>query len=203
MVIRYWIFDAEGCISLPPSSHSVRLEFSQKDPAVLLSIKSFLLSEASLQKVSGPKGLNCKYIRAFGTRAVAHILQQLLLHGLLVKRVSARSVLTSLLAGASHSELRKIGCVNKGNQNRYARLDAAGCKRAKQIKLLQRNLQNFHRVCERSETLKSQLVTMQLEHQIASTQSQIQLLRADIASIRRMFLQDSTGTGFGPASDLQ
>lgn len=200
-------FDAEGCITVCARSKSVKLELSQKDPAVLLSIKSFLQSETGSHQVSDPQGVSCKYLRASGSIAVTRILQQLLVHGLLVKRVTASNVLTSMLSGASHAELRANGFSNKGNQGRYARLDAAGCERARQIKVLQnelqRSLQNSHRGFERSETLKSQLATMQLEHKIASTQSQIQLLRADIASIQRMFLEDGTGNGFGPASDLQ
>ena len=196
-------FDAEGCIKVCAISKSVKLELSQKDPAVLLSIKSFLQSETGSHQVSGPHGVSCKYIMASGFIAVTRILQQLLVHGLLVKRVTASNVLASMLFRASHAELRKTGFSNKGNQKRYARLDAAGCERARQIKVLQTSLQNSHGGCERSETLKSQLVTMQLEHKIASTQSRIQLLRADIASIQRMFLEDSSGNGFGPASDLQ
>jgi len=199
-------FDAEGCIKVSPSSKSVRLEISQKDPAVLLSVKSFLQSKIGLSQISGPHGVSCKCIRADDSIAVSSILQQLLAHGLLVKKVTALRVLTSMLSGASHAELRKTGFSNKGNQQRYARLDADGCERAKQIKALQMNL--YHKShtpegCERLEALKTQLVMMQLEHKIASTQSQIKLLRADIASIQRMFLEDSAGSGCGPASDLQ
>ena len=111
-------FDAEGCINVSSSSKSVWLDLSQKDPAVLLSIKAFLQFETASSQVSGPTGLGCKYIRVTGKIGVTHILQQLLVHGLLGKRVTTSNVLTSMLAGASHTELRKSGFSNKGNQNR-------------------------------------------------------------------------------------
>lgn len=197
-------FDAEGCIRVSPTSNSTSLDISQKDPAILLAIKSFLQSQMkSLSLVQVLDSNGCHQLRVSSSTAVIQMLQKLLANGLIVKKAIAFSVLASILSGASHLQLREVGFSSKGNQRRYARLDADGCDRAKQIKALQTRMRRIvaaRGASSTSEGMQSELATMQLEHKIISTQIQIRQLRADIASIKRMIFEDSCSE---PANHFQ
>ena len=186
-------FDAEGCISVSPVGKTVCIDISQKDSAVLQAIKCFLQSHAALSgvAVSDRKYSRCSSIRVCSSEAVTRILQQLLSHGLLVKQATAIQVLTSISLGVSHLELREVGFSSKGNQRRYHRLDADGCARAQKISALKSQSNSKLAL---SESLRSRLVLMRLEHKIATTQSQIQKLRADVMSVQLMHFQAAMGS---------
>ena len=186
-------FDAEGCIAVSPVNKSVCIDIAQKDTAVLKAIKCFLQSHAGLSDVAVPerKGRSCSYIRVCSSKAVTRILQQLLSYGLLVKQASASQVLTSVLLGVSHLELREVGFSGKGNQGRYRRLDADGCARAQKIRALQSQSTSKRAL---SESLRLRLVLMRLEHKIATTQSKILKLRADVMSVQQMHFKAAMGS---------
>lgn len=192
-------FDAEGCIKISAISKSAILDFTQKDPAVLLAIMSFLQSQmTSLSHVPFSNDATCHKLRVGSSSAVIQILQQLLAHNLLVKRETASLVLACMLSSASHPQLRAAGSTNKGNQGRYTRLDVEGCARAKQISALQGQLRSVlakQGACVLAQTLQLKLAMMQLEHKISSTQCQIQQLRRDVMSIQRMTIEDSKLNG--------
>lgn len=179
-------FDAEGCIRISPSGKNIRIEICQRDPPILHAMQTFLLdqlpdgSHVPVRRLSR-YGHN---LEVSSKKLVLHILEEMLINGLLVKRMTADHFLNSI--DLTHDVLRGAEPNVKGNQSFLRRLDDAGCLRARNIQNLQTKCR-YARVNGRSLIaleLKDRLDDAKLEHAILSAMSQIQRLRSEIASFR-------------------
>ena len=179
-------FDAEGCIRISVRTKNVQLFVSQRDAPILKAMQGFLLGQLpvgahiQVRKQSDV----CYFLEVSSRKVVLRILEEMLAHGLLVKRTTAEHVLSSI--DASHEVLRGEEPKVKGNQNFLKRLDDTGCLRARNINILQtkcRRARLSGKVLTISD-LNDQLAEAKLEHAILNLMTQIKRLRSEIAVLR-------------------
>jgi len=179
-------FDAEGCIVVSPLNRNVRVQVSQRDVPILISMQSFLLHELPAgSHVAVRKSSQFGHILEVSSRkAVLYILEKMVANRLLLKRVTAEHVLDSI--GSSLAVLRGAEPLVKGNQALFRKLDAEGCFRASKIKRLQDKCR-----CARIRghlltvsELQNQLTDAKLEHAILNAMTRIKQLRSEIAKLR-------------------
>ncbi|CAK9019719.1 unnamed protein product [Durusdinium trenchii] len=184
-------FDAEGCILVPADSKNLRLVLWQRDPEILQAVQTFITKEFpdavprlySRRLVTG----HC-LILSCGKATVLMVLKKLLEHGLRFKRPQALHLMTSNFS--SHADMRQSGKLMKGNQSYLQRLDRDGCERSKQIRNLAERLRRYaqKKLVDMAvlERMQAELQAARLAHRVLNSQSQIQKLRAFIASIQSM-----------------
>lgn len=179
-------FDAEGCIRLYPSHGRVSLSIGQKHEPILLSFKAFVHQELQM-------GETCHIyyhhtsgyeLRVNRMGAIKAILIKLLAGGLHQKQQAAVLVLKN--AKEHHEQSRLDIAQLLGNQGRYARLDADGCERSREIQRMRGRL----RYRARSGTdvvlvqqLQSECDRLVQRHAELSMVTSVALLRRDIRTL--------------------
>ncbi|CAK9056102.1 unnamed protein product [Durusdinium trenchii] len=178
------LFDSDGCICLDASGMSLSLRISQKYEALLVRGKTFLNSKlgAPIAKVYA---LRAKYVLQIrDQKAVQVVLNKLLDAGLTVKSRTAKCALS--LREDNHALIRdQISSTTTGNQGRYTRLDAEGCKRSKRIWRLQIRKWKAQR---RSDSdlvvqLKRDIACLQLYHEKENVKTSIRRRTEDIQKL--------------------
>ena len=170
-------FDAEGCILVRPAhSGSVALAIAQVNPTVLESLLVFLqdqgLDRWKLWHYSKASQMKCQHHRTSKLT-----LKRLLQNGLSVKKQQAKIALE--LTPANRPKIRDELCLLAGRQERYVRLDEAGCLRAKEINNFQGRLRR-NKCKEKRKQLEVELMRLQEEHAFARLVSECQTLESDI-----------------------
>ena len=175
---RYFagFFDAEGCIGVRASIHSLTLVIAQANPTVLEFLLAFLqdqrLDRWKLLHYSKASYLKCQHHQ---TSKVT--LKHLLHNGLSVKRQQAKIAME--LTPANRQKIREELSLLTGRQGRYRRLDEAGCLRAREIRKLR---EGWHRssCAEKRKQLEVELMRLREEHAFAKLVSECQTLESDI-----------------------
>ena len=173
-------FDAEGCITVPPSSTSMQLCISQAFDGVLHPIRN-LLQDVCFSELHITQSAPLLFkLNISSKNDVIRVLRRLLSAGLLQKKGQAKAVLG--LDKCSHDSVRETLSMLKGNQMRYARMDSEGCERARAIACLGsrvRCLRSRGRLAEASAK-QQQLDQLREEHAFLKLGTAYRMLRADI-----------------------
>ena len=168
-------FDADGCITVRPSSVGLKLSMDQVNPCVLAHLFSFL-HEKKIRSWNLYHGPSSSELVCQSIEDCKQTLELLLENGLLVKRRQALLAL-SLTAG-NHLRIRDAISSLNGWQKRYQRLDSAGIARAREIQRLQWRLR---RLAEPEHaSMLSQLHQLRAEHNLQKLISRCNLLRKDM-----------------------
>jgi len=185
------LFDAEGYVQVPPDRNSICLHIKQKYDEILHVLVSFLEDEG-LNRLNSFKIYhvgNVFLLQCSRTNVSMQTLQQLLLHGLSLKRDQAQSALQ--LNATNRWEVRETLFQLSGQQNRYKRLDRHGMETAAKIHQLQANV----RCCQdqiESKLLNKELQLLKEEHELQKLKYNCSLMSFDI---RRML---NEGAHFRP-----
>lgn len=174
-------FDAEGYIGVDSRCVTVFLEIRQVNAHVLGCILSFFRNN-NLERWCLYQKSNCFLLACSHGETSKKTLEQMLAHGLSVKRHSAELALSLNLQ--NHLETRQAISELGGRQSRYTRLDQDGIRRSRQIQSLQKRMYNAS--CEKMrDNLGQDIQRLQEEHALQKLISQCRLLRSDIR--RRLF----------------
>ena len=179
------LFDSDGCVRVRHHHSSAILCIVQKHKALLLAIKAFLVdagvATGRVQIVR--KGTAFELVVSDRT-SVCHILQRLLEAGLMIKKSSALCALS--LNSLNHEMIREQICMYTGNQGRYKRLDAEGCRRAKEIISLQKKKQyQARRKFDDTavQELDKAIDSLKLHHEMETLRTSLLLRLSDIQEL--------------------
>ena len=172
--------DAEGSICIRPSQVSGQLTIPQKHGGILKWIQRFLRSESSGQASLSRNHLGIYVLAVCSQVDLRVVLLRLLESGLLAKGEQSKAALK--LNRALHAELRHAQMLLSGNQARYKRLDAAGCKRAKEIRDLGARVY-YLRAQGRDAPFEAHLNHLKQQHLLLNAAHAYTTLRADIRSL--------------------
>lgn len=177
-------FDAEGCIQVKAAGTQIGLTIGQKHQEVLMCVRSAI--QRSFPDVA-------VYITRFNTgfyslgihktSSARKVLERLLLAGLVVKKQQAMLALT--LNEENHSSVREKISALKGNQKRTTRMDADGYKRACHIRRVAARMRCSTRAGDDiiAESLREELQSLKLTHEVRNLERSVSLLRRDIRSL--------------------
>ncbi|CAK9101262.1 Ankyrin-1 (ANK-1) (Ankyrin-R) (Erythrocyte ankyrin) [Durusdinium trenchii] len=178
------LLDSDGCILLDPSHMSLSLRISQKYEALLVRSKTFLNSKLGTP-IAKVYALRASYVlQVAGKKAVQVVLNKLLNAGLTVKSRTAKCAL-SLREDNDASIREQISSATTGNQGRYTRLDAEGCKRSKRIHRLQTEKRQAQRRNDSDlvAQLERDVAGLQLHHKIENVKTSILRRTEDIQKL--------------------
>ena len=195
-------FDSDGCIHIRSYGAYLSLDIFQKYAPLLLQSKVFLDLKLGASHVHVQQCRGGYELAVYDQKTVYIILQKLFNAGLIVKRATTELALS--LPENSHLAIReKMSVATTGNQGRYARLDAEGCKRAKHIKGLQTSKYNAQRKNDADlvAQLQSQLASLKLKHEIENAKCRICRRRLDIQQLLASYA--STQPNLTDALDLK
>ena len=180
------LFDSDGSVQVKAVHSSPVLGIVQKHKALLLAIKAFLVNaevvSAGQVRISA-HGAGFK-LELTDRTSVCHILQKLLEAGLLIKTSGALCALS--LSSVNHEMIREQIDLYTGNQGRYKRLDAEGCRRAKEIISLQKKKQyQARRKFDDTavENLKEKIDSLKLHHEMETLRTSLLLRLSDIQGL--------------------
>jgi len=174
-------FDAEGCIRIPPVYPGVRLAIGQKHPAVLRSISTLIRNALPGYTQGLCRNGHAYSLQVSKTAASKLVLERLITAGLLQKRPAAEIALA--VDKSNHILSRQRLATITGNQGRYQRLDADGCKRAHSILLIQNRVHGLRRAGATTtavQRMQIEISSLQKEHAHLSALASLSSLRHDI-----------------------
>ena len=177
-------FDAEGCISVKASSR-LSLSISQKRPAILERLSSFLLYHGMKSDIHACEK---EFRLALGRRADCEaFLKQVLSAGLLVKARQAEIALCLRQTGASHA--RQVISALSGNQSFGKMLDDAGCLRAREIERMRGKAAHIMSVDRRgfAEAELRAMESLQAQHKVLNAMLERDRLREHSEFIQKLF----------------
>ena len=182
------LFDAEGHVQVPAGCNSICLYITQKYDKILHILMSFLKDEG-LSSLKVYHGRDFFLLKCSKSNVSMQTLQQLLLHGLSVKRDQAQMALQ--LNAHNRWEVRDKLFHFSGQQNRYKRLDRHGMERAVKIHRLHADVR---RCCNETESklLREELKLLKELHELQKLKYNCSLMSSDI---RRML---NEGAHLGP-----
>ena len=182
------LFDAEGHVQVPVKCNSICLHINQTYDKILHVLVSFLEDEG-LNSFEIYPLRNAFSLQCARTNVSMQTLQQLLLHGLSLKRDQAQIALQ--LNANNRWEVRETLFQLSGQQNRYKRLDRHGMETAAKINQLQANVRRCQDQIE-SKLLNKELQLLKEEHELQKLKYNCSLMSFDI---RRML---NEGAHFRP-----
>ena len=193
------LFDADGCITVRPSSAGLRLSLEQVNPCVLEHLLRFL-HENQLRTWSLYRRASCSSLACTNRQDCKQTLERVLANGLLAKRQQAELGLT--LTGDNRLQIRDAISSLHGWQSRYRRLDSAGIVRAQEI---HRSYQRLRRLSgPEHASMLSQIEELRAKHILQKLISRCDLLRKDMRQSLREGGQvaSSTTTSVGTTSGM-
>lgn len=189
-VVQSWaffagFFDAEGCIRIPAAGPSINLHVGQKHISILASMAKLIESEnlAYSPRIYPRAGHYTLQVNRTG--ASKAILHNMIHAGLLQKKQVAELALG--MTASTHYQTRERLANLVGHQGRYQRLDADGCKRSHEIRLLRSRLYRM-RVNDMADTDEAQGLQLKMDlclklHAENSAVLRVITLRRDIRTM--------------------
>lgn len=180
-------FDAEGYIGVQVVRPQLVLEVSQKFEAVLSSLGEFIARQLGGQycKVLTWGSKQTSRLQIGRTAVSKRVLMHLLDAGLVVKRPSAVIATSTIFTSENHFQTRDAMSKLSGNQSRYRRLDAAGCRRSHAIWATQQDKYRLLRLgnTRSAHELDQKIAQMKGAHLHHNKEAVLTRLRGDIRAM--------------------
>ena len=187
---RYFagFFDADGYILQRQGRNCLQLSIRQKYAAVLQCLQGFLGCEIGWLRhsVKLSKLSNAFELRICTTSACKHILEEMLLSGLVRKAAQAELALT--LNDRNAAQVRSAMMEMVGNQMFGKRLDDYGLERAKKISVARNRASRFRQrgLLQAADALLREVEVLKSEHALLNVQLENRQLHEYIRSIESM-----------------